>query len=102
MVGGNPAENAGLLWSKSAVAHAARVETPLLLIHGEQDYRCPVGQAEELYTSLKRLGKPARLIRYPGSNHSLLKSGKPSLRVDSFEQMRAWFGFYFNQGEDRL
>lgn len=94
VVGGNPQEHADLLWSKSPLAHAHRIETPLLILHGENDYRTPISQAEELYTALKRYGKTARLIRYPGSNHSLLKSGKPSLRVDSFEQVNAWFGQY--------
>ncbi|MBT2290534.1 S9 family peptidase [Paenibacillus albidus] len=100
IVGGNPAENPGLLWSKSPLAHARRVETPLLILHGENDYRCPITQAEEFYTALKRLGKTTRLIRYPGSGHSLLKSGKPSFRVDSFEQVNAWFQQNLQNGED--
>jgi dipeptidyl aminopeptidase/acylaminoacyl peptidase len=92
VIGGNPQEHAELLWSKSPLAHAHRIDTPLLILHGENDYRTPISQAEELYTALKRYGKTTRLIRYPGSNHSLLKSGKPSLRVDSFEQVNAWYG----------
>ncbi|MBR2563779.1 MAG: S9 family peptidase [Paenibacillus sp.] len=91
VVGGNPAEHAEFLWSRSPLAHAHKIDTPLLIMHGEQDYRTPIAQAEELYTTLKRYGKTTKLIRYPGSNHSLLKSGKPSLRVDSFEQVNAWF-----------
>lgn len=94
VIGGNPAEHAAYLWSRSPLAHAHRIETPLLIMHGEQDYRTPIAQAEELYTTLKRYGKTTKLIRYPGSNHSLLKSGKPSLRVDSFEQVKAWFKAY--------
>ncbi|QOS78823.1 S9 family peptidase [Paenibacillus sp. JNUCC31] len=99
VIGGNPAEHADLLWSRSPLAHAHKIETPLLIMHGEQDYRTPIGQAEELYTTLKRYGKTTKLIRYPGSNHSLLKSGKPSLRVDSFEQVNAWFNQYLKNGE---
>ncbi|MGF6354738.1 dipeptidyl aminopeptidase/acylaminoacyl peptidase [Paenibacillus sp. 4624] len=94
VIGGNPAENAAYLWSRSPLAHAHNIETPLLIMHGEQDYRTPIAQAEELYTTLKRYGKTTKLIRYPGSNHSLLKSGRPSLRVDSFEQVNAWFNEY--------
>ncbi|MDM5277929.1 S9 family peptidase [Paenibacillus silvae] len=94
VIGGNPAEHAAYLWSRSPLAHAHQIETPLLIMHGEQDYRTPIAQAEELYTTLKRYGKTTKLIRYPGSNHSLLKSGKPSLRVDSFEQVKAWFNTY--------
>jgi dipeptidyl aminopeptidase/acylaminoacyl peptidase len=94
VIGGNPAEHAAYLWSRSPLAHAHNIETPLLIMHGEQDFRTPIAQAEELYTTLKRYGKTTKLIRYPGSNHSLLKSGKPSLRVDSFEQVNAWFNEY--------
>lgn len=97
VIGGNPAENAELLWSRSPLAHAHKINTPLLIMHGEQDYRTPIAQAEELYTMLKRYGKTTKLIRYPGSNHSLLKSGKPSLRVDSFEQINVWFNQYLRE-----
>ncbi|WP_336759947.1 S9 family peptidase [Paenibacillus sp. USHLN196] len=99
VIGGNPAENAEFLWSRSPLAHAHHIETPLLIMHGEQDYRTPIAQAEELYTTLKRYGKKTKLIRYPGSNHSLLKSGKPSLRIDSFEQVNAWFNQYLGKEE---
>ena len=100
IVGANPWEDPELLWSKSPLAHVNNIETPLLILHGEEDLRCPVGQGDELYTALKRLGKITRLIRYPGSNHSLLKSGKPSLRVDNFEQVVAWFNSYLSKGVD--
>ncbi|AZK47951.1 S9 family peptidase [Paenibacillus lentus] len=99
VIGGNPAEHAELLWSRSPLAHAHRIETPLLILHGENDYRTPITQAEELYTTLKRYGKKTRLIRFPGSNHSLLKSGKPSLRVDSYNQVIWWFNQYLHEKE---
>ncbi|MDR6726255.1 dipeptidyl aminopeptidase/acylaminoacyl peptidase [Paenibacillus amylolyticus] len=101
VIGGNPAHNAEWLWSRSPLAYAHQIETPLLIMHGEQDYRTPIAQAEELYTTLKRYGKTTKLIRYPGSNHSLLKIGKPSLRVDSFEQVNRWFNQYLQEaGEE--
>lgn len=97
VIGGNLKDDAEMLWSKSPLAHAHRIETPLLILHGENDYRTPISQAEELYSVLKRYGKTTKLIRYPGSNHSLLKSGKPSLRVDSFEQVNGWFRQYLHE-----
>ncbi|WP_145047563.1 S9 family peptidase [Paenibacillus xylanexedens] len=101
VIGGNPAHHAEWLWSRSPLAYAHQIETPLLIMHGEQDYRTPIAQAEELYTTLKRYGKTTKLIRYPGSNHSLLKIGKPSLRVDSFEQVNRWFNQYLQEaGEE--
>ncbi|MOA20597.1 Prolyl oligopeptidase family protein [compost metagenome] len=67
-----------------------QIDTPLLIMHGEQDLRCPVSQADELYTALKRLGKRTRLLRYPSSNHGFLKLGKPSYRVDALNEVNVW------------
>jgi len=94
IVGGNPWDDPELLWEKSPIAHVKAVDAPLLIIHGESDLRCPIEQADQLYVALKRLGKRTKLIRYPGSNHFLLKSGKPSYRVDVLKQTNAWFDQY--------
>jgi dipeptidyl aminopeptidase/acylaminoacyl peptidase len=94
IVGGNIWENSDRLWERSPIAHVQDIETPLLLIHGEADLRCPVSQADELYTALKRWDKTTKLIRYPASNHTLLKSGKPSYRVDLLEQVTSWMNQY--------
>ncbi len=97
IIGGNPWDQPGLLWEKSPLAHAKNVQTPLLLLHGEQDFRCPVGQSDQMYTALKRLGKTTRLVRYPGSNHSFMKAGKPSYRVDALEQISSWLTVYLEE-----
>lgn len=98
IVGGNPWEHHELLWEKSPLAHANHVQAPLLIMHGEQDFRCPVGQADQWYTALKRLGKTTRLIRYPGSNHSFLKIGKPSFRIDALQRINGWLNEYLPGG----
>ncbi|WP_411349670.1 S9 family peptidase [Paenibacillus sp. WLX2291] len=91
IVGGNPWEHAPKLWDRSPVAHAHNAAAPLLIIHGEQDLRCPVEQGEQMYTALHRNNKPVRMIRYAASNHGVLKSGKPSFRVDLLQQVNDWF-----------
>lgn len=53
------------LWKHSPLAYVENVETPLLILHSEKDYRCPIEQAEQLFIALKRLGKRAKLIRFP-------------------------------------
>lgn len=58
-------------WSPSA--HAAGYSTPMLIIHGERDYRVPVTQGLELYGILKAKGVEARLVYYPDENHWILK-----------------------------
>ncbi|HTO89853.1 MAG TPA: S9 family peptidase [Candidatus Sulfotelmatobacter sp.] len=54
--------------------NAAGFKTPMLVIHGERDYRVPVGHALECYGILKAKGVPARLVYFPDENHWVLKA----------------------------
>ena len=74
--------------------YVRNVETPLLLIHSEEDLRCPVSQAEEYFVALKKLKKEAVMVRFPGENHELSRSGKPKHRVERLEYIIAWFDRY--------
>lgn len=98
IVGGNPWEQQALLLGKSPLTYVSSVKAPVLIMHGEQDFRCPVGQSDEWYTALKRLGKQTKLIRYPGSNHAFLKSGKPSYRVEALREVNAWLDKHLAAG----
>jgi len=89
--GGLPWEAREKYFERSAIAYATRVETPVMFIHGEGDLRCPISQSEELYLSLKRLGKTAVFVRYPGEFHAFTK---PSHKFDRYERMVAWFDHY--------
>ncbi|HEX6374427.1 MAG TPA: prolyl oligopeptidase family serine peptidase [Allosphingosinicella sp.] len=86
---GPPYEDYGHYWRNSPLAHVARVETPLLLIHGEQDVRAPMAQAESFFYSLYRRGRTARLLRYWGENHGLSQS--PANVRDIFDHTLNWF-----------
>lgn len=90
MLGAHPWNNQALLWERSPVAHANNVQTPILIMHGEQDFRCPIEQSDQWYSYLKRWGKEAKLIRYAGGNHAFQKAGKPSIRIDVLQQVNAW------------
>ncbi|WP_062105315.1 S9 family peptidase [Bacillus niameyensis] len=79
------------LWGHSPLKYVNHVETPLLIIHNEKDYRCPIEQAEQLFIALKRQKKETRFIRFPESNHELSRSGKPTLRINRLEYIRDWF-----------
>lgn len=72
----------------SPLYYVDRVKTPLLLIHGEQDIRGPMTQAEEFFFSLYRQGKRARLLRYWGEDHGLRLS--PANIRDMVEEIFAW------------
>ena len=80
--------------SMSPLTYAPSVETPLLLLHGEDDHRCPIGQSEEYFVTLKRLGKEVEFVRFPGCGHSFLRSGHPKLRREYLARVRDWFDRY--------
>jgi len=58
----------------SPVRFASGMNTPMLVIHGERDYRVPVGQGLLIYGVLKAKGVPARLVYFPDENHWILKA----------------------------
>ena len=68
-----------------------RNQAPLLLLHAESDFRCPVGQSEMLFSVLRSLGREVEMIRYPGESHLMLAIGRPDRRVDRIERIVDWF-----------
>lgn len=79
------------IMERSPIRYAPKVNTPILLIQSEQDYRCPMEQAEQFYVALKRLGKTVEFVRFAGENHELSRSGKPWNRVERLEHIAGWF-----------
>src|SRR5205823_2385883 len=78
------AHSGGLPWTSpewyaqhSPLNYAAQINTPLLIIHAEQDLRCPIEQAEQLYITLKVLGKETKFVRFPDESHELSRTGRP-------------------------
>lgn len=61
----------------SPVHQAAQIDIPFLIIHADNDLRCPVGQAEELFVLLRLLGKDVTFYRFPGEDHELSRNGSP-------------------------
>ncbi|MFY4775535.1 S9 family peptidase [Metabacillus sp. RGM 3146] len=90
-VGSSLFENPEKLWEHSPLKYVKNVNTPLLILHSEKDYRCPIEQAEQLFISLKRLEKETQFIRFPDSNHDLSRNGHPKLRVERLGFIQSWF-----------
>ncbi len=78
----------------SPISYVQETKTPLLIIHSEHDFRCPVEQAEQLFIALKQLRQTVRLSIFPGSNHNLSRNGKAELRVERLNQIADWFDRY--------
>lgn len=80
--------------SQSPLTHAGNIDTPLLIIHSERDYRCPLEQGQRLFALLKRRGVPTNLLIFPGEGHELSRSGQPRHRVQRFEHILDWWAKY--------
>lgn len=76
---------------QSPFAQVDKVRTPALVIHSEEDLRCPVEQAQRYYTALKLRGVPAELLLFPGENHELSRAGTPWHRRQRFEHILRWW-----------
>ena len=77
--------------AQSPMAHVGAVRTPTLVIHSEQDWRCPVEQGQRWFVELKRRGVHAELLLFPGEGHELTRSGRPSHRKARFEHVLTWW-----------
>ncbi len=82
---------AALVAAQSPMAHVERVSTPTLVIHSEQDWRCPVEQGQRWFVELRRRGVPAELLLFPGEGHELTRSGRPRHRQQRFEHVLRWW-----------
>lgn len=89
-----PWENVELLLRYSPITYARRIETPLLILHSECDFRCPIEQAEQLFITLKKLGRVTEFVRFPDEDHNLSRSGKPAHRVERLRHVLRWFDRY--------
>jgi dipeptidyl aminopeptidase/acylaminoacyl peptidase len=90
-VGGLPWENLQHYIENSPITYVRNIKTPLLIIHSEEDYRCPIEQGEQLFVALKKLRKETMMVRFPAENHELSRSGKPKHRIESLNQITNWF-----------
>ncbi len=79
------------LWEHSPLKYVKNSTTPLMILHGELDDRCPIEQAEQLYTTMKSMGKEVEFIRFEQANHDLSRTGLPNLRLQRLEAIQNWF-----------
>ncbi|MEV4536608.1 serine hydrolase [Asanoa sp. NPDC049518] len=92
----------GSLPAMSPITRVADVRTPTLILHGADDVRCPVGQAQQWHTALRERDVPTRLVLYPGASHLFILSGKPSHRIDYNRRIVDWVEQYARDGRPTL
>lgn len=91
-------DNAESMRQQSPITWVKNVRTPTLVLHSEEDWRCPIEQGEQWFAALRRNGVPAEFVRFPGENHELTRSGRPSLRLERFRIVHDWFADYLGGG----
>ena len=92
--GKDPWDNLQVIMEKSPISYVKNIKTPFLLIQSELDFRCPIEQAEQLFTALKKLGRVVEFVRFPGETHELSRSGEPKHRVERLQHILLWFDKY--------
>lgn len=81
-----------VLWERSALKHVAKVKTPTMMVHGENDNDVPIAEAEQFYIALRDVGVEAILVRYPREGHGLRE---PKHIVDLMDRSYAWYEKHF-------
>jgi dipeptidyl aminopeptidase/acylaminoacyl peptidase len=94
--GAYPHENGLLdrLWERSPIRYVAKVRTPVLLLHGENDNDVPVAEAEQFYIALRDVGVETVMVRYPREGHGLREAAHA---VDGIDRSVDWFRRHFKK-----
>jgi dipeptidyl aminopeptidase/acylaminoacyl peptidase len=82
---------------RSPLTWVKHITTPLLIIHSEQDLRCNIQQAEELFAALKYLGREVLFVRFEGQSHGLSRGGHPKLRLERLRHGLSWFNQHLSE-----
>lgn len=90
-VGVNDIDELEKLWYHSPIKYHRKIKTPLLIVHSDEDYRCPIEQAMQLYSLLKERGVDTRFVWFKNENHDLSRTGKPKQRIKRLEELTNWF-----------
>ena len=75
----------------SPITYVRDIRTPMLILHAEDDLRCNVEQADQLYVALRMLGREVEYHRFPGEGHELSRSGSPKHRIQRAELILDFF-----------
>jgi dipeptidyl aminopeptidase/acylaminoacyl peptidase len=92
--GGPPWQIPEYYRTHSPLTYVADIRAPLLILHGEEDYRCSVTEADQLFGALRKLKRTVELVRYPGGSHAFAHIGPPSHRLDAMRRVVDWFSRY--------
>jgi dipeptidyl aminopeptidase/acylaminoacyl peptidase len=75
----------------SPITYVDRIKTPLLILHSDNDLRCPISEAEQMYAALKYMGREVKYMRFEEQTHDLSRNGHPRSRVIRLHAILDWF-----------
>lgn len=81
----------------SPLTYAHKIKDPLLIVHSENDLRCAIEQAEQLFVALKVRGRTVEFLRFPEEFHGLSRGGRPDRRVVRMQAYLDWFSKYLKK-----
>ncbi len=96
--GGKRWEALDAFLERSPLTYAPNVQTPALLMHGEDDARCPIEQSEQYFAALARQGKTVEFVRFPNSSHGFVRGGHPRLREEYLARLLGWMNDHIPAG----
>ncbi len=88
-----------VLWNHSPMKYINNAKTPTLVIHADQDLRCPIEQGYQLYVGLLDRGVDSKMVVFHDETHELSRSGKPQAREERLRQLTDWFNKYLIASE---
>ncbi len=94
--GGDIFQNYEEYWKYSPLRYAAKVKTPTLVLHSDNDYRVPIEQGEQWFRALQHFGVTSELVMFPRENHNLTRTGEPKHLVESINWQCYWFDRFLN------
>jgi dipeptidyl aminopeptidase/acylaminoacyl peptidase len=89
-----PFEDIQKFWDHSPMKYIGSASTPTLIIHSENDLRCPIEQGEQVFVALQRLGVDSEMVRFPDEFHGLSRTGRTDRRIVRLNDIRRWFDKY--------
>jgi dipeptidyl aminopeptidase/acylaminoacyl peptidase len=89
-----PFQDLDKFWEHSPIKYIGNAITPTLVIHSENDLRCPIEQGEQVFVALKTLGVDTEMVRFPGEFHGLSRDGRTDRRIVRLNHIVRWFDTY--------
>lgn len=93
-LGTDPWNGFDTVWNTSPLQYAPQAVTPTLFIQSDEDYRCWMSDAVQMFTALEKNGTDTRMVLFHGENHDLSRSGKPKNRIHRLKELLDWFAKY--------